>query len=100
MLKIWLEIDFQNLLNMKLDFPVKKVVFVTILGHDFKTPKFVDFRIIQEHPALAQAASHVIAAVTEETNTRHLSHLSNPESAEIADLERVDPGVCFFIMDS
>ena len=52
-------------------------------------------RIVKEHPALAQAASHVIAAVTEDTNTRQMMPISNDESAEMADLEGMDPGVRF-----
>ena len=54
-------------------------------------------RIVQEHPALAQAASHVIAAVTEDTNTRELSQSSNSETAEMVDLERADPGVKYHL---
>ena len=50
-------------------------------------------RIVKEHPALAQAASHVIAAVTEDTNTRQMMPINNDETAEMADLEGMDPGV-------
>lgn len=42
---------------------------------------------------MAQAASHVIAAVTEDTSSRQSSQMGNNDSAELADLERVDPGV-------
>ena len=59
--------------------------------------KCFDFRIIEEHPALARAASHVIAAVTEDTKARSGNNIANLESAEMEDLERVDPGVQWFI---
>eukprot|EP00112_Aurelia_sp_Birch-Aquarium-sp1_P005372 Seg1608.4 transcript_id=Seg1608.4/GoldUCD/mRNA.D3Y31 product="Ubiquitin-like protein 7" protein_id=Seg1608.4/GoldUCD/D3Y31 len=50
-------------------------------------------KIVKEHPALAQAASHVIAAVTEDTNTRQMMPIGNDEPAEMADLEGMDPGL-------
>ena len=55
--------------------------------------KLIYCRIIEEHPALAKAASYVIAAVTEDTKMRSQNNTDDAESTEMADLERFDPGV-------
>jgi len=50
-------------------------------------------KIIEEHPALAKAASYVIAAVTEDTKLRSQDSTDDAESTEMADLERFEPGL-------